>query len=76
MFIAYIRSKRDNFLNIDSSKITGVHITKAGSKHYFLKGKRHREDGPAIDYADGHKEWFLHGRCHKIEPVGPNVAYR
>ena len=27
-----------------------------------LNGKRHREDGPAIEYANGHKAWHLNGK--------------
>jgi len=29
---------------------------------WFLNGKRHREDGPAIEYRDGTKEWYLNNR--------------
>jgi hypothetical protein len=28
-------------------------------KHWFLNGKRHREDGPAIVYANGIKIWYI-----------------
>ncbi len=34
-------------------------------------GKRHREDGPAIEYADGDKEWFLNGKLHRED--GPAI---
>lgn len=27
----------------------------------YINGKRHREDGPAIIYGDGYKEYFLQG---------------
>jgi hypothetical protein len=27
------------------------------SKQWFLNGKRHREDGPAVEYVYGNKEW-------------------
>ena len=30
-----------------------------GTKRWFLNGKLHREDGPAIEYPNGSKEWFL-----------------
>ena len=33
-----------------------------GYDSYFLNGKRHKEDGPAVIYADGHKEWWLNGK--------------
>ena len=25
------------------------------------EGQRHREDGPAIEYANGYKSWYLNG---------------
>jgi hypothetical protein len=30
-----------------------------GSKEWFQNGERHRLDGPAVEYADGSKEWFI-----------------
>ena len=33
-----------------------------GTKRWFLNGKLHREDGPAIEYPNGSKEWCLHGK--------------
>lgn len=30
-------------------------------KEYFVNGKRHRVDGPAVEHEDGHKEWFING---------------
>jgi hypothetical protein len=30
-----------------------------GTKKWYLNGKRHREDGPAIEYVDGDKQWWL-----------------
>ena len=32
------------------------------NKWWYLNGKRHREDGPAIEYANGYKEWWLNGK--------------
>ena len=34
---------------------------------------RHREDGPAIEYSDGHKEWYINGERHRTD--GPAVEY-
>jgi hypothetical protein len=34
-------------------------------------GQLHREDGPAIEYADGDKEWWINGECHRED--GPAV---
>ena len=33
----------------------------AGDKVWYLNGKYHREDGPAVEYASGYKEWWLMG---------------
>ena len=35
-----------------------------GAKYWYLKGQLHREDGPAIEWADGSKKWFLHGMSY------------
>jgi len=40
----------------------GLHIDEYGTKCWFLNGKYHREDGPAIEWADGNKHWFLNGK--------------
>jgi hypothetical protein len=41
--------------------------------HWFLNGKRHREDGPAFESADGTKLWYLNGKPHRED--GPAVEY-
>ena len=33
-----------------------------GSKQWWLDGKRHRTDGPAVEWADGSKQWWLDGK--------------
>ena len=33
----------------------------------------HREDGPAIEYANGTKEWWVDGKLHRLD--GPAVEY-
>ena len=42
-----------------------------GDKEWWLNGKRHREDGPAIETTHGNKEWFLNGEYHRED--GPAV---
>ena len=44
-----------------------------GDKHWFLNGKLHREDGPAVEYVDGYKSWYLNGKFHRED--GPAVEY-
>jgi hypothetical protein len=29
------------------------------AKGWYINGKRHREDGPAIEYSDGDKYWYI-----------------
>lgn len=36
-------------------------FTISGNKFWYLNGKRHREDGPAIIYSNGEKRWYLNG---------------
>ena len=38
-----------------------VKVYDNGDKQWFLNNKRHREDGPAVEYIDGTKYWFLNG---------------
>ena len=48
-------------------------IRADGTKEWFLNGKRHREDGPAVERASGTKEWFLNGLLHRED--GPAIEY-
>ena len=53
------------------SKLT---IDKLGNKIWKLpSGRYHREDGPAIEWGDGSKEWYLNGFCHRED--GPAIEY-
>ena len=40
-------------------------VDEWGIKTWHLRGKWHREDGPAIEYPDGTKHWYLHGKTHR-----------
>ncbi len=40
---------------------------------WYLNGELHRENGPAIEYADGTKVWHLNGNRHRVD--GPAVEY-
>ena len=39
-----------------------VKVWSDGDKFWWLNGKIHREDGPAVEYANGTKEWFLNDK--------------
>ena len=48
-------------------------INERGDKYWYLNGKRHREDGPAIEYSDGTKRWYLNDKLHRED--GPAIEY-
>ena len=50
-----------------------VKVDDNGNKEWFLNGKWHREDGPAIEFAVGNKEWHLNGHRHRED--GPAVEF-
>ena len=50
-----------------------VKVDDNGDKEWFLNGKLHRVDGPAVEYADGTKHWYLDGKCHRVD--GPAIEY-
>ena len=48
-----------------------VKVDKDGTKHWYRDDKRHREDGPAIEWVDGDKYWYRDGKLHRED--GPAV---
>jgi len=50
-----------------------VKVYENDTKHWFLNGKKHREDGPAIEQANGYKVWYLNNKPHRED--GPAVEY-
>jgi len=50
-----------------------VKVTDSKTEWYNLNGQRHREDGPAIELADGNKSWYINGQCHRED--GPAIEY-
>jgi hypothetical protein len=48
-----------------------MEVRPDGSKCWFLNGKYHREDGPAIEFPDGTKGWYLNGKYHRED--GPAI---
>lgn len=44
-----------------------------GDKYWFLNGRWHRTDGPAVERANGNKGWFLYGKLHRTD--GPAIEY-
>ena len=51
-----------------------IHVDKDGNKFYYKDRKmtiRHREDGPAVEYATGYKAWYINGKLHRED--GPAI---
>jgi hypothetical protein len=46
---------------------TGITTTLSGNKYWFQEGKRHRLDGPAIEWVDGSKYWCQYGKLHRTD---------
>jgi len=43
------------------------------TRWYNEKGELHRLDGPAVEYADGSKEWLVNDLFHRLD--GPARVY-
>jgi len=49
-------------------------ITSSGTIYYYNDlNQFHREDGPAIEHADGDKHWFRNDQIHRED--GPACEY-
>ena len=42
-----------------------VKVGDNGTREWYLNGKYHREDGPAIEYTNGSRLWYLNGKRHR-----------
>ena len=60
-------------MKIEHSKVTidgkeyyqTIHINKFNTGRYYLNGKFHRENGPAVEREDGTSMWYLNGKLHR-----------
>jgi hypothetical protein len=43
-----------------------IEIDRFGTKSYYQHGKRHRDDGPAVECADGTKSYYQHD--NRVDP--------
>jgi hypothetical protein len=53
-----------------------IEIDEDGKKRFYSDRHMtilHREDGPAVEYADGGKEWLVDGKYHRLD--GPAYDY-
>lgn len=47
-------------------------VQDSGSKHWYAPGRKlHRLDGPAVEFADGGKSWYVNNKLHRDDgPAG------
>ena len=50
-----------------------VKVYANGDREWFIDGKLHRKDGPAVECASGFKGWYIDGKLHRRD--GPAVEY-
>ena len=50
---------------------TVIHLN--GTQMWYVNGKLHRTDGPAVIYPDGAQAWWVNGSAHKEN--GPAIIY-
>jgi len=43
------------------TNFTGILEFASGTKEWWVKGKLHRTDGPAVEHSNGFNTWFLNG---------------
>ena len=51
----------------------GMVEDKYGTRVWWLDGKRHRADGPAVEWSDGSRVWYRNGKWHRTD--GPAVEW-
>ena len=68
----YVNNEAESILVMtDKPEMT---IDDVGNKYWLnYKCLSHREDGPAVEYANGTKLWFINGKQHRED--GPAVEY-
>ena len=63
----------ENGFTHEENSITYQVTVTPEKTEWRLNGKRHREDGPAIECNDGYKEWYLNGKRHRVD--GPAIEH-
>ena len=50
-----------------------IAVDNFGIKRWYLNGRLHREDGPAVECVNGSKAWYINGKLHRAD--GPAIEY-
>lgn len=54
-------------------KATNGHFEHCGNHYWYKDSQLHRDDGPAIECADGDKRWYQNGKHHRDD--GPAIEF-
>jgi len=83
LFLIFVRNQNRAFLlsklrrPIYRAKLIKALTTiikyKNGTQEWYLNGKWHRDDGPAVIWAGGTQEWYKNGKNHRED--GPAVIW-
>ena len=48
-------------------------VDEDGNRFWYHSFELHREDGPAIEWANGDKDWYRNGKLHRED--GPAIEW-
>jgi hypothetical protein len=66
-----IRNLCRGYANWSARLYDGMSIKSYGEKCWHVNGRLHREDGPAVERANGNRLWYVNGRLHRED--GPAI---
>jgi hypothetical protein len=58
-------SSKDIIIGIISMNYIRKVYSDGVIRYYNTKGMLHREDGPAVECPNDHKEWYINGQLHR-----------
>ena len=64
-----LAEKYDQVLEADQEPT--LRVNPDGTKEWYQNDKRHRLDGPAIEYPNGSKYWYQNGKLYRLD--GPAI---
>ena len=62
-----MKISHDDYYNIPDGQRNGKYEVEGHGTFYYVNGKCHRKNGPAIKYFDGTKEWCINDQFHRLD---------
>ena len=72
-YLMYLLSGKFPVMSIKFLDGSSFEFDADRTKCWYLNGRRHRNDGPAIEDASGTKAWYSNGNLHRED--GPAAEY-